>query len=65
MLITEINVVLSNNGYKLNYYVFNENGTAEYYTEQTVPHNIIRLINRYNPVRTIETETDKTFLYRF
>lgn len=63
--VVEINVILSQNGHKLDYIVTSENGLLERYTDQNVPDSIIRLINKYNPVRTAETETDKTFYYRF
>lgn len=61
----EINVVLSNNGYKLEYFINYANGTSECYTEQNVPDSIIKLINKYPVTHKAETKTDKTFYYRF
>lgn len=63
--IAEVNVVLSDNGHRLEYFINYANGTGERYTEQNVPDSIIRLINKYPVTHKAETKTDKTFYYRF
>lgn len=65
MAIIKIIVVIINNGWNIEYYIETENGTKEYYTEQTVPHSIIQLMN-WNRITYHETnEIAETFIYDF
>lgn len=59
-----INVVLSGDGREIMYFIQCENGTTERYTEQNVPHSIIKMINCRVPAIVTETATHKTFYYR-
>lgn len=63
--VKEINVVLSENGHKLEYFISYYNGIDERYTEHNVPDSIIKLINKNNPVHKHKTESSETFYYRF
>ena len=63
--VEEINIVLSEKGRKLEYFVSYASGLGERFTEQTVPNSIIELINKYNPVHKAKTESSETFYYRF
>lgn len=63
--IKEINVVLSENGHRLEYFVNYSGGKDKRYTEHNVPENAIELINKYTPLHIAKTETSTTFYYRF
>ena len=63
--IKEINVVLSENGHRLDYFVNYSGRTDKRYTEQNVPENVVELTNTHTPLHTAKTETSTTFYYRF
>lgn len=62
--ISWIDVYVTNNNRKIKYTVHNTNRTTETYTEGTVPHSIIYLINRKRPDLITEDEM-RNKLYRY
>ena len=65
MKIIKIIVVITNNGWDIEYYIDTKNGTRERYTEKTVPHTIIDLMNRNKIVYHETSKTKETFVYDF
>lgn len=62
MKVIRISLIITNNGNQINYTVLMENGTQDFYTENTVPYAIIRYINYRDPVFTYTSETGEQII---
>ena len=67
MRINTITVILSENGYKLEYIVKCDNGSVERYTDKNIPHSIVELLNWTRPIyrKNVITDNSKIFQYRY
>ena len=64
--IIRIAVNVTNNHRKIEYSVDTRQGKREFYTESTVPHSIITIINRETPIyHEIKQNNDELFVYSF
>lgn len=61
--IKKIIVTITNNGTHIDYYVISGSGKKERYTEDTIPHSIIYLMNRNKAAKHEKTVLNETFTY--
>lgn len=61
--IKKIIVTITNNGTHIDYCVISGSGKKERYTEETIPHSIIHLMNRNKAAKHEKTVLNETFTY--